>query len=318
MTYRTQKFTIALILFILLIIPVTIVLWGFLQRTGEPLTQLQKGFHQLKVRQDSSYTVELGGNLRRYHDITLAAKTGERVSITLSLPDTEVQQYPVLVVLGGLEIGRESLRYIKRPGKNAIVSYEYPYSPEYWYENAGVREIPAVRDAMLQVPAQITGILHWIQNQQWAEQNKISLLGYSFGALFLPASYHLAQSQSITFGPSVIAYGGANLYQLLRSNMQSIEAPLNSVIAWIAASAIYPLEPAHHLPELQGEFLVINGKQDEKIPETCWNLLQELTPALKTIMNIEASHMHPKKPQLTNRLVELSRQWLLERQAINP
>jgi fermentation-respiration switch protein FrsA (DUF1100 family) len=102
------------------------------------------------------------------------------------------------------------------------------------------------------------------------------------------------------------------------NNLRFLSDFPRTVVAWTASAAIYPVEPALHLPYLKGEFLVINGRNDHQIPESCWQKFQQLTPKPKTVMVLDAGHMHPNKPELTLRVIEISRQWLLERNAINP
>lgn len=316
--HTVKKITTLLAAFAGIII-LAIGVWSLFQRFADPLEQLARDYNTVHSRVDSSYTVMQSGQQCIYHEITLFSSGDDSIQITVSLPENKAtDRLPVLFILGGLEIGRESLTYIDNPGQNVLIGYNYPYSPEYWYENAGIGEIPAIQSAVLEVPAQVSAILKWTEQQPWADTSRINLLGYSFGAIFLPSAQHYAQSNQLSVYAAVMAYGGANLYRLLHSNLKEVPPGLRAGIAWLASSAIYPVEPLLHLSSLEGEFLLINGLSDKKIPPSSWNILQAKTPEPNTIITLDESHMHPDKTALAEKIVDISRDWLLERKAINP
>ena len=179
-------------------------------------------------------------------------------------------------------------------------------------------QIPEIRRAMLQVPAQLVTAIEWISRQDWVASEQICITGYSFGAMFLPAVYRLAESRQLLIQQGVIAYAGTGIQQLLAHNLHGIPAPFRSVFSWLAATAINPLEPTAHLPHLRNEFLLINGTRDHQIPERSWRTLHQLTPDPREIIILDEGHMHPSKPELTRMLVDMSQKWLLEKEAINP
>jgi hypothetical protein len=271
------------------------------------------------VSHTEEYPVQLGHEQRVYHELLLKDEKLGTISFTVSLPsDRAGEKLPVLFVLGGLEVGQESLGYIKKQGRNAYVAFEYPYSPEYWYKGMTVIELLAIRKAVLLVPPQMLAVMRWALEQEWADATRFSLLGYSFGAIFVPTVQRYAQTSSMEIPTTVIAYGGTDIYQLLMSNIKILPMWLRSVLGYLTARAIWPMEPHLHLPHLKGRFLIINGKYDTQIPESSWRELQRITPAEKKIINLEADHMRPSRPELTARIVAISRRWLLDQGAINP
>ena len=224
---------------------------------------------------------------------------------------------PVVVILGGLEVGKYTLKYIPDPGNNIIVTYQYPYQPEYWYRGSALRELPIIRSTVLSVPSEVLSLIDWISSREWADSTRLTVTGYSFGALFVPSIYHLAAEHQRQLKYGVIAYGGVNLYQLLSTNMTNFSEPLRSVLSLFAAIALRGIEPAHHVPYMHGEFLVINGTEDHQIPEESWRELHRLIPDPKTIIILKEGHMHPRKIELTKRLVKISHQWLIEKGVAN-
>ena len=307
---------LSLVVFLLLII---FALWVGYQRWRDPLAALDSEVIFLEKVSEKQTPVELLTENRIYSDVTFYSRELDSIHVTISLPDSiPVEGLPIMIVLGGLEIGRESLKYIPAQGQNIVIAYQYPYHPRYWYDKSKITQIPAIQAAVMKVPAQVVALADWAKQQFWSDKKRVSVLGYSFGAFFLPAIYHLADHHQLNLGPAVMAYGGVDIYAVLMNNLKFVSAFPRMIVAWTAASAIYPMEPSLHLPYLKGEFLVINGRTDHQIPEVCWQKFQQLTPKPKTVMILDAGHMHPSKPELTLRVVEISRQWLLERNAINP
>lgn len=307
---------ISLAVFLLLII---FTLWAGYQRWRDPLAALDSEVIFLEKVSEVTSSMELLTERRMYSEVTFFCQQLDSMQVTISLPESiPVEGLPVMIVLGGLEIGRESLKYIPTQGQNIVIAYQYPYQPKYWYDNSKITQIPAIQEAAMKVPAQVVALADWAKRQSWSDKNRLSVLGYSFGAFFVPAIYHLADHHQLKLGPGVMAYGGVDMYAVLMENLRFMSAVPRMIVAWTATSAIYPLEPALHLPFLKGEFLVINGRMDHQIPQASWQRFQQLTPSPKTVMVLDAGHMHPSKPELTLRVVEISRQWLLERNAVNP
>jgi pimeloyl-ACP methyl ester carboxylesterase len=294
-------------------------IWSIYQRKRDPMPALDRGIVLPEVVIQKDYPVESEMEFRRYSDMVLFSEEIDSIRLTVSMPDTVPREgLPVIIVLGGLEIGRKSLSYIPTQRQNILISYQYPYSPRYWYDGTKLFQIPQIRRAALLVPAQVEALARWAEQQPWSGRKRISILGYSFGAFFVPAVYHLAEVHELPLGPAVMAYGGVNIYRLLLKSMKNLSYIPRHFIAWFAATAIYPLEPALHVSYLKQDCLLINGRNDHQIPDNSWKTLHELVPKPKTVIILDAGHMHPGKLELTLKVVDLSRQWLAERNAINP
>ncbi len=280
---------------------------------------LDRGVFIPELITEKSYPVELPSEIRIYSDIVLYGDDLDSIRLTVSMPETvPAEGLPVIIILGGLEIGRKSLSYLPVQRQNILISYQYPYSPRYWYDRAKLSQIPAIRNAALSVPSQVEAAARWVQLQSWSGRKKVSILGYSFGAFFVPAVYHLAEVHEFILGPAVMAYAGVDIYRVLLKTMKTLSFIPRHIIAWSAATAIYPLEPALHAPYLKQDCLLINGRNDHQIPRESWETLHRMVPQPKTVIILDAGHMHPDNRQLTLQLVDLSRRWLVDRNAINP
>ena len=310
------------ILLCLLAIPVllgySIIFWAGSQHLIDPLFFIDQPIEDLVVVRDSLFEVDYLPQQREYHDIILANKKQGEIGCLISMPINFPEGgLPVVIILGGLEVGRYTLKYIPNPGQNIIVSYQYPYHPEYWYEGSALEELPIIRSSVLSVPAQVISLINWIVNQDWVNRQKMTVTGYSFGAIFIPAIYRLATKHQISPRYGVIAYGGVNIRQLLHTNLRNFDEPFRSVFSWLAATAIRGIEPAYHAPFLKSEFLIINGTKDHQIPEGNWRKLHQLIPEPKSIVILEEGHLHPRKTDLTKKLVKMSHEWLFQKGVVS-
>ncbi len=310
------------ILISLLAIPVlllfSILFWALCQYFSDPLDFIDQPIGDLEIVRDSTFQADFLPQQRKYHDLILANPEQGEIGCMISLPtNIPAGGLPVVIILGGLEIGQYTLKYIPDPGQNIILIYQYPYHPEYWYAGTAIEELPLIRKSVLSVPAQVISLKNWIADQDWADDRRITITGYSFGALFMPAIYRLAAHNQIPLRYGVIAYGGINIYQLLDTNMTNFSEPFRSLFSWLAATALRGIEPAYHAPYLQAEFLLINGTKDHQIPEESWRELHRLIPEPKKIVILEEGHMHPRKAALTQRLVKISHEWLIQKGVAN-
>ncbi len=293
--------------------------WFAWQYYRDPISAFDKDIGGLECIEKEKYIMETHYERRIYTDFTLFKNSLDSIKITASFPTaSKYEKFPVIIILGGLEIGRESLKYVKEHGNNIVIAYEYPYSPRYWYDGTPVTEIPVIRKAILKTPPQVLAVANWVKGQPWSDGDRINIVGYSFGAMFVPAVYHLATKKNLELGKAVIAYGGADIHHILLTNLKFLDKMPRLIFSGLASLAIHPIEPTEHLPYMNTESLIINGRYDHQIPKRSWTKLQELTPEPKEIINLNSGHMHPSKPQLTQQLIELTRQWLSEKNAINP
>ncbi len=281
----------------------------FINYVKDPLSSLRGQSLETKVIQEKIYLVPDGKNIRKYMDIVLKTKDEKEIHFTLSLPLSIPEGgLGCAFIVDGLETGRTSLGYIKGQQGYALIAYEYPPILKKLKGISSIRYIWGIRKAALHVPADLLTIVKWVQKESWYDKDPISFLGFSFGAQFIPPTYRLAEEENISFGPSVLAYGGGSLYEIFYAlpGNSWIKAPR----AWLAAQIFRPLEPALHVPHIKGEFLIINAKKDKVIPFKSALKLQALMPEPKTIINLESGHLKPGDEKTIQMLMKISKEWL--------
>ena len=298
---------------LLLVGVVTLAFWAYLR---DPLTSLPPPEHGLKAEQ----TILSATDHRHFEHITLHGKPLGDIAFSLSLPDPlPPKKIPVVLVLSGLVTGKDSIRYIKDAGDNAIVGYAWPIPVRLHGVSAFMLQAPGLYHNVMTIPGQVASVLHWLINQPWADPERISLLGFSQGALAVPAVQDIIAHDGIRIGWTIIAYGGAPLGALLTGNPHLKPTWLGEALAPLVDLVFHSLEPTVHLPRLSGKFLVLEGRDDRQIPEAARNLLREAVPEPKTVITFEGNHMGvgTDKMPLLQKIIATSKKWLIENGAIN-
>lgn len=289
--------------------------WAAYQHVRDPVAALDHELGEVRVVRDSSYrAVTASGEARRYDDLSLVTARAGTVRITTSRPASPwSEELPLALVIGGLRTGRAALDFVPRHGGNVLAAYEYPGGGDERFGDAGLSDVPEIRRAVLRVPAQVRAAADFLRRERGVDPGRISLLGYSLGALFVPAAQRLASEHGMPFRAVVVAYGGADLARLLRANLDLEPALLRRAAARAVATAIRPLEPGLHLPHLEGDVLILHGTGDVRIPEASVDMLIRLTPEPKEVVRLEGAHMGPGQDRVNEQVVRWSRAWLARR-----
>ncbi len=257
---------------------------------------------------------------RHVEHVVLVSETLGEIGFTVSLPlPTPNKKMPIVFVFGGARSGEVNIRPIEAPGPNVIVGYDWPM-PVYFPDGmALLNDAPFLYKRLMAIPAQATTILHWLSQQPWTDAERISLLGYSLGALAVPAVQRMAQEDGINIRSTILAYGGAPLYELFRANPHVRPPWARKIMALVIGTALRPMEPLGHLPFLRGRFLVLEGQDDELIPALARRRFQEAVPEPKTLVVLPGDHMGlgQGKEALLRQIVDTSRFWLKETGAVD-
>jgi pimeloyl-ACP methyl ester carboxylesterase len=256
---------------------------------------------------------------RLCRDVILDPAAGRPVRIAVSLPEHALaERLPAVILVGGLRTGRDALRHLPDLGRNVGVAYEYPLDRDQWRGGFLPAQLAAAREAALAVPGQIAAVVRWTRAQPWTDPDRVSLVGVSFGALVLPAAQRTAAAHGESTAASILAYGGSGLPDILRANLPQERARVAQAAAWLGGLGLRALEPAAHLPHLDGPFLLISGRDDPRIPAASAAALHRLTPGPKEIRFLSAGHFDAGDHALLDEILALCRAWLVERDALNP
>jgi hypothetical protein len=258
---------------------------------------------------------------REWRRVRLNADGEGDVDLEISLPDPMPDGLlPVVFVLGGLETGAHGVRHLPEAGSNVLVGYDWPLPRRMPRGMAALRILPELWHRTLLVPGEVSLAMRWIAAQPWADRERLSLVGLSLGALAVPAVQRVAAADGLAIGWTVLGYGGAPLGALLAHHPGIRPDWLRPLLRASAAILLRPLDPIHHLPHLNGAFLVLGGTDDVLIPEHAAQRLAALTPEPKAVRWIEGTHLGIGRDQdaLLAEVVDRTFQWLREHDAVEP
>jgi surfactin synthase thioesterase subunit len=282
----------------------------------DALSALPRPEHGLQIDRTA---VAYRGRRRFEHMIFKTAALGE-IGVIVSLPDPlPDRRLPLLVVLGGLGTGEDNIRSLPDAGDNVIIGYDWPIPVRFDGFKALTHTL-GLYQAIMAIPAQVTSAIEFLASQPWADDRRISLLGYSLGALAAPAIEDVAEHDGRNIGWTILAYGGAPFGELVAASPHVRPGWVRPILASIINVLFHPLQPTEHLAHLSGQFLILEGHGDALIPEAARARLREAAPEPKTIVAFEGDHMGVgrEKTALLQLIIATSETWLIEKGAVNP
>jgi len=251
-----------------------------------------------------------GGAGRQW--LTLTADNGFRVDCGLLVPRPAARPLPAVVLLGGKATGKYAVDYALGIDDVIIVAPDYPYEPRPSYSlTEFVADIPSIRRALLDMIPSVMLVLDYLSTRSDCDTARIVLLGYSFGAPFVPCV--IANDRRPAVGAMV--YGGGDLRSLIRHNVRRYEGPVvSSLVAAAGGMLLHPLEPLRYADQMSPvPLLMINGTVDEQVPRENAELLFAAAREPKEIVWIESRHVKPRNVELTRRIIETLRERLTAR-----
>lgn len=288
---------------------------------GDPLSALP--------REDPGRLAVVEESSERWRSRTLVHLTLEgarvgRARIVVSLPDPlPGARLPVVVVVGGLRGGSDSIREISELagdlGPNAFLGYDWPLPTREPSVPEIVRRVLELRRRVLSVPGQLDTIVAWASQRPWADPDRVNLLGFSLGAFVVPASQRLVQERGGQVSATVLGYGGAPIREVIAGHPNAGPWGLRHVLGFAAGVLLRPVEPSVHLPHLRGRFLLLEADTDRLIARSAGARLTALTPEPRTVVRIPGDHLGvgPDPAALLGRVIDVSRAWLLQQHAID-
>lgn len=253
---------------------------------------------------------EEGGSGRQW--LTLTADNGFRVECGLLVPRRAAGPCPAVVLLGGKATGKYAVDYAPGIDDVIIVAPDYPYEPRPSYSlTEFLADIPSIRRALLDMVPSVMLVLDYLCTRSDVDSARIVLLGYSFGAPFVPCV--IANDRRPAVGAMV--YGGGDLRSLIRHNVRRYEGPVMSTLVGAAGGMLlHPLEPLRYAGQMSPvPLLMINGTVDEQIPRENAEMLFAAAREPKEIVWIESRHVNPRNAELTRRIIETLRERLAAR-----
>jgi hypothetical protein len=314
MTFVNRRSVAALVVgvaaFIAVAITLIIVLWGW----GYAPADFPEAAVDTPVARAVTTQTIAGRTLSH---VTIVDPRLGTIGFAVSLPDPLPRAgLPVIIVLGALGTGAHAVNLIHNPGANAIVGYDYPRPPQH----LGVGDLISLRAKVLLIPGQVTEVARYVLNQPWADPNRVTLAGFSLGAITAPSVEHVMISRGVNVRWTVLADGGAPIGAVIAGDQNVRPAWLREVAAMTAELLFRPLDPELHVSQLKGHFLLVSSAADTTIPRAASDRLAKLTPSPKQVIQLPGGHVGTvgvAKLALLNAAIGATRNWLCEEGAID-
>lgn len=287
---------------------------------GDPVASARRALPDYVLAEDIDFGIDRGDEHRILSDIILIAPEEAPIRFTVSLPEMDPDEpMPVQIVVGGLESGRNNVQRLPSPlGRNAVIAFEYPQRDAILDKARGMPErILSIRAGALATPRQLAAIVRWAGEQPWGDPTRVSLLGYSLGALFVPATEETLQANGMEAGATILAFGGADVSAIVPQALKLRSPVLRWMVGVLAGAVLDPIEPSYFLPLMKTQTLLINAEADELIPPASTRQMVELTPEPKWVITMPGDHINPRDQAVLARVVSASQAWLIERGAAN-
>lgn len=249
--------------------------------------------------------------------LTLTSSSGMRVECGMLKPRTISGRLPAIVLLGGKATGKYAIDYVPDIAGIIVVAVDYPYEPRRSYTMTEfLADVPEIRDALLDMVPSVMLVIDYLARQPDVDSSRIVVLGYSFGAPFVPCI--LAHDRRPALAAMV--FGGGELSSLIEYNVARYEnSAVSKFVGLIGGFLLHPVEPLRYAGSISPiPFIMINGTDDEMIPRRNVELVYESAKEPKKLIWLESGHVRPEKVELTKQIVrtlqqELTRLRILER-----
>ena len=247
------------------------------------------------------------------HMIFREARLG-RVGVTISMPQAITgDAMPVILVLGASREGRDNIAPFGDMGRTVMIGYDWPFPRQAFDGDALAALSPDMRRRALGVPGQVRAVLDWLDGQNWADTSRVSLVGYSLGAIMAPSVQRVLQEGGHSVGWTVLVNGGTGLGTMVADAPALHPAWARPLLGLAADRLLAPIEPAAHLPHLEGRFLMLSWP-GSGLPAQAVADVQALVPKDGSQVTVSEA----ARADRFARRVALTRDWLTAERAITP
>ncbi len=235
--------------------------------------------------------------------LDLIGSTGFRAEAGLLVPVGNDRRLPAAILLGGKATGKHAIDYVLDRSEMAVLALDYPYEPRPSYTlPTFAADIPAIQGALFDMIPATQLAVDYLTQRADIDTNRIVVIGYSFGAPFVPMILRNDPRPSV----AVIVYGGGGLTSLIRHNVRRYEGPIvSTAVGWISGLLLHPLEPLRWVDRIAPRpVLFLNGSNDEQIPRANADALFEAAREPKTRILLPSGHVRPDNVRLTRMILD--------------
>jgi hypothetical protein len=168
------------------------------------------------------------------------------------------------------------------------------------------------------IPLFMTVALHWLQQQNYVDTNRINILSVSFGSIFTPLALRWMAQLNIGIRTTTLGYGGGDIPLIIGNELRNYFGKTETEIFKILLThQTWLYEPKYHVANLNGNFLIVHGQDDKVFPAESIAIFDQKINAAKTIVTLPGPHVQPDRKDLIAQFVQKVHAFLIEQDAIN-
>ncbi len=251
-------------------------------------------------------------------DLALRSSSGLAIRARLRVPPMIRWPAAAVIVLGGLERGREAVDVAAQVvGETPVIlaSLDYPYladpSPRGWAIVGALRE---ARPAVYRTVAGARLLVDFLERDPRVRKDRIVLIGVSLGAPIAVAvggmDRRVAGVASL-FGVDFPTMVG----QSIRPRVGTLADAMVPLVAWHFRAAD-ALRLASAIPPRP--LLVVGGRVDRRIPPLAIEALAAAGAPAAHLVWLDTPHPNPTRPEWLRLGAEVVRAWLVDQGLIGP
>ena len=277
--------------------------YGSADHTGRLLAEWS-ALVKVVERRDSS------SSQQRVVSFKLTDGRGRVTTGEMRLPVDLHGRAPAFLILGGHGTGSKAagLIHIEKPA--VICAIDYPSYPPW---KAGILQAPRVLSQLISRAMSAAGssfaVLDYLLSRPEVDTSRVVVLGASFGVPFAV----IAAALDARIKGLVLLYGAGDLGRIIDWNLKGDihSRMLRGLASRILGALASPFEPLSYIGRVSPRpILMVNGRNDEKMPPLCVELLYRRAGEPKEIIWIESRHVEPSESELIDSLTAVVWRWL--------
>ena len=244
---------------------------------------------------------------------TATSTSGLSVLFRLIRPAEPAARLPVMIILGGHRTGSDAVELFGNVGDRAVIALDYPY--EGAEKVNGWRQIiatvPLARKAFRDTPPAVSLILDWIEQQPWANQDQLVLVGASLGVPFAA----LVAARDPRIDVTMLVHGAADNKAWLetqvarRTEVPLLPGPAAALLHWLAYGPTF--NTAANVARIAPRPLIIIGaREDERTPAGETEALFRAAGEPKILRWTDGMHIQPNRPEIIGQLLTIAEEEL--------
>jgi dienelactone hydrolase len=238
-------------------------------------------------------------SMHRVDLVRLRSTSGLEVELAVKRPvsgagaETDMVARPLVILLGGHRTGRNAVHLINDTRGTVVAALSYPYKGNHRVKGlAIVRDVPAIRTAILDTPAALMLALDYLIDQPYVDRERVEAVGVSLGAPFVTIAgaidQRIARVWSVHGAGGVYAPLEYNLRRQLGSRIVSI--PIAGIGSMLISGP--RLAPEKWAADIAPRPLVmINAIDDDRIPRASITQLYESARDPKEMIWVKGGHV---------------------------